>query len=690
MKSTCRRWGIFECVRHADGSNAMNEPTQSNVVQAIFLAVLACFVNALAQPRGCGYVASLGTKKTAFSFALWGDPQVAYWAPNTKFDNPANKAIHEAVTPRLRRTVALTNTLQPEFVVTLGDNIHNYGEWENYQVLLEAVKGLQPPLYMLMGNHDHIPKADTLASNPVRHVEFANFLTAQKALRAPELVNYSFDAGAWHLVLFSLPGGTGYGVDEYLSRHPEFITWLENDLAAHQARPTIFFTHHPLLPVGHVRFDHYGPGPKYRARLVEALTRHGNVKYAFFGHVHNPVSATPLISWQYRNTAFIVLPNAAHSVRLYDYQEHAQSSWGVGMVRLNGPVCEAITFHTHAGEEITIDAQNLPVYDDAVYGYLLQEGALPAAATVRNGDFEQPFSADWLGNHLLPYDTPPMLRRERRYEADNHYLYLYSEASPMSGSSESYLIAQARQAVTKPPREKWPVLKLRYKIDSADYQNAALSYAFIEVAGYRKNVRTRLFAIGYGLGRAFDLPLTRGPYVSLAGKLTRDAWQEFSIYPRSDFKRYFPELQWENLELDNIVITLGVFNDNYTPASNAVKVGVSFDDVAWYTVNHPTPPTAVEGEPMRERPEHYMLFPNFPNPFNGSTHIAFALRQSTLVRLLIYDTVGRFITTVREGEMAEGYHTLTWTPNSSLASGVYLARLQAGESVQAQKLLYLK
>lgn len=668
----------------------MPQSIATGLKRTFLCTALWCCANVAAQPQNCGYVPTIGTRKSAFSFAIWGDPQVAYWAPNTKFDTPANKQIHQMVTPRLRQSVALTNALQPEFVVTLGDNIHNYGEWENYQVLLEAVQGLRPPLYMLMGNHDHIPKADTLASNPVKNVEFANFLSAQKALHAPELVNYSFDAGEWHFVLFSLPGGVGFGVDAYLERHPEFIDWLENDLAAHRTRPTIFFTHHPLLPVGHVRFDHYGPGPKQRARLLEALTRHGNVKYAFFGHVHNPVSAIPLISWQYQNTAFIVLPNVAHSVRLYDYQEQAQSSWGVGIVRLNGPVCEAITFHTLAGEEITIAPQALPVYEDAAYGYLQQEGMLPATSAIRNGGFEQPFRSAWLVNHLLPYDTPPVLRHERRLAEDNHFLRLYAEASSLSSPSESYLMTNARQAVLKPANEHWPVLKLKYKIDSADYKMPELCLAFIEVAGYRKGVRERQFAIGYGLGRAFEMPLTRGPYVSVMHKLTLGVWQEFTMYPRSDFNRYFPELNWERLALDNIVITLGVYNDNYSPNGLTPKIAVSFDDVQWFTVPHPTPLTSVEGNPQRERPERYALFPSYPNPFNAGTKMSFALRQNTFVRLRVYDTAGRFIATIHEGAMPEGFHTLSWTPAAGLVSGVYFARLEVGEAVQAQKLLYLK
>ncbi len=663
------------------------------LARLIMLASFACVSTIIAQPQNCGYVPNIGTKKISFSFAIWGDPQVAYWAPNTKFDNPSNKSKYEVVTPRLRRTVSLTNALRPEFVVTLGDNIHNTGEWENFQVLREAITALQPPLYMLMGNHDHVPKADTFATNPVKNVEFANFLSMQKLVNASELVNYSFDAGDWHLVLLSQPGGDGFGVDDYFSRHPEFLEWLEADLAANQFRPTIFFTHHPLLPAGHVRFDHYGPGPIYRAKLAEILTRYGNVKYAFFGHVHNTVASVPLISWQYKNTAFIVLPNAANSVRLNDYQENAQSSWGVGMVKLNGPFCESITFHTLAGEVITIDARALPEYEEAVYGYLTPEGELPTSATILNGDFEQPFSTGWFVNHLLPYDTPPVLRRELRtdpFEVDSRHLYLYSEASHIADDSDSYIISQARQAVSKPDRDKWPVLKLRYKIDSTDYQNRSVCNAFIEVAGYRKGIRGRQFGITYGLGRTFELPLLRGPYVSLEINPTLEAWREFTMYPRSDFNRYFPELNWERLVFDNIVITLGVLNDNYSPDQTTAKMGVSYDDVRWYTVDQPTPLTSVTGNYERERPARFTLYPNHPNPFNAGTKISFALRRNTLVRLRAYDTSGRLIATLQEGEMPAGYHTLAWRPSAELATGVYLVKLNVDEVVQTKKMLYIK
>src|SRR5262245_42676123 len=128
-----------------------------------------------AQTRNYGYVPEIGTTKKEFVFAIWGDPQVAHYEPGTKLGGEENKLIYEQVVPRLKQAVQLTNSLRPEFVVTLGDNIHNLGEWENFKVFVDCVKPLQVPIYLLMGNHDHVPAADTLAGNPIQNREFANF-----------------------------------------------------------------------------------------------------------------------------------------------------------------------------------------------------------------------------------------------------------------------------------------------------------------------------------------------------------------------------------------------------------------------------------------------------------------------------------------------------------------------------------
>lgn len=54
--------------------------------------------------------------------------------------------------------------------------------------------------------------------------------------------------------------------------------------------------------------------------------------------------------------------------------------------------------------------------------------------------------------------------------------------------------------------------------------------------------------------------------------------------------------------------------------------------------------------------------------------------------MTFFNTLGEMVSTLVEGEMEAGYHESRFDA-SGLASGVYLYRLQAGDFVQARKLI---
>jgi hypothetical protein len=66
-----------------------------------------------------------------------------------------------------------------------------------------------------------------------------------------------------------------------------------------------------------------------------------------------------------------------------------------------------------------------------------------------------------------------------------------------------------------------------------------------------------------------------------------------------------------------------------------------------------------------------------PNPFQGTTEIRFALPASTIVQLHIYNAGGRLVTTLANGPMDAGAHTVTFS-GQHLSSGIYFAVLRAG------------
>jgi hypothetical protein len=88
-------------------------------------------------------------------------------------------------------------------------------------------------------------------------------------------------------------------------------------------------------------------------------------------------------------------------------------------------------------------------------------------------------------------------------------------------------------------------------------------------------------------------------------------------------------------------------------------------------------------------PTSYSLSQNYPNPFNPTTTIEFALPKSGNVSLVVYDILGREVTHLVNGELQAGYHKVEFNA-SSLASGVYFYRIEAGSFVNVKKLMLLK
>ena len=88
-------------------------------------------------------------------------------------------------------------------------------------------------------------------------------------------------------------------------------------------------------------------------------------------------------------------------------------------------------------------------------------------------------------------------------------------------------------------------------------------------------------------------------------------------------------------------------------------------------------------------PAEFSLSQNYPNPFNPETVIELALPQTGDVSLVVYNLRGEEVAHLINNAMPAGNHRVSWNA-SSVASGVYLYRLQAGEFVQTKKMLLLK
>lgn len=78
-----------------------------------------------------------------------------------------------------------------------------------------------------------------------------------------------------------------------------------------------------------------------------------------------------------------------------------------------------------------------------------------------------------------------------------------------------------------------------------------------------------------------------------------------------------------------------------------------------------------------EIPTEFKLEGNYPNPFNPTTQIRFAVPTASDVSLVVYDIMGRQVQQLVEGTMAAGWHNVSFEARH-LESGTYLYRLTTG------------
>jgi hypothetical protein len=123
---------------------------------------------------------------------------------------------------------------------------------------------------------------------------------------------------------------------------------------------------------------------------------------------------------------------------------------------------------------------------------------------------------------------------------------------------------------------------------------------------------------------------------------------------------------------------IGVHNPKYAVAILQKALGITFTGI----------------KALGPIPNSFALSQNYPNPFNPTTNIEFAIPQRQSVKLEVYDILGRLVTTLANSDMPAGTYKVIWNGKDSnglsVATGLYLYRLQAGSFTSVKKMLMLK
>ena len=130
----------------------------------------------------------------------------------------------------------------------------------------------------------------------------------------------------------------------------------------------------------------------------------------------------------------------------------------------------------------------------------------------------------------------------------------------------------------------------------------------------------------------------------------------------------------------------GYFADIAAKDKNPGGGTIPITSITYQTVI--TTPAAIAGQ-GQTLPAEPFLAQNYPNPFNPSTTITYQLPSASAVTLNVYGVLGQEVARLVDGVRSAGTHTVRFD-GSSLRSGVYFCRIQAGSSSDTKKLVLIK
>jgi len=493
-----------------------------------------------------------------FSFIIMADPQGG--DTSNPEDNRCRMKIHNAF---VEESIRLANQInaKPSFCMMLGDIVDHQGEARDFAQMAAFFEKLKMPVLYEMGNHESRYRARF--SPGYNLSEFNNYFAAQKALNGMDYLLYSFNLGKWHFVVWPDPLRS-----TFWENHPHYFDWLERDLEKYKNRPTVFLQHIPMHPIGINPLINYAESVPVKRLLFEILSKHGNVKTIFSGHVHIPVKSSFKTAVEYKGINCINLPAAGYRPRAFGEQDYyGGPSQGIAIVDISGKKLSA-TFKTVTLEEYDYP-EKLPVFDDKKYPlWLKYKWELPATGQIKNGNF-----SDGLENwgHRFVYhedENPSNICRAEFAENGRSALYLKMQRRGYMAPGQDRLpqdINRIFQAINVKKGTE-PVLHFQYKVDGANCDFNGQSGAYVWIEGFKNS--SQVVNLIYFLNKAWvNMGGTYGrnkgvePVIFSLDK-TPDKWKTAQINIKEDFEKNTNGLKYNDAPPDKLVVSLGTWNVN--------------------------------------------------------------------------------------------------------------------------------
>ncbi|MCB9247637.1 MAG: T9SS type A sorting domain-containing protein [Ignavibacteriales bacterium] len=183
------------------------------------------------------------------------------------------------------------------------------------------------------------------------------------------------------------------------------------------------------------------------------------------------------------------------------------------------------------------------------------------------------------------------------------------------------------------------------------------------------------------------------PFVTNLGKKKEIIDIAISIVNRDStiIESYPKNLKLNNIPPGSTSTSITGFNVNYDVNNYKgffnLKFEISSNSNVYWTDSTKT--IITENNNELNIPVVFTLYQNYPNPFNPTTAIKYSIPDNHIVKLCVYDILGREVKVLVNEYQHKGYYEIKFEA-SDLSSGIYFYRLSSGKYIETKKLVLLK
>lgn len=508
-----------------------------------------------------------------FSFTVMADPQ------------GGNPFSHDTVATRMRihnafidESVRLVNELDPKplFNLVVGDIVDGQGHHEDFRAMNDMLKKVKVPTFYELGNHE--TKYSSVFTPGYNMDAFKNYFAAQKEFNGMDKLLYSFNLGKWHFIVWPDPLRA-----KFWELHPHYFDWLERDLKKYKDRPTFFFQHVPMHPIGINPLINYAESVLVKRSLLDILGKHGNVKYILSGHVHIPMKAAVKTAVEYKGIKMINLPAAGYRPRAFGEEDYnGGPSQGIAVVDITGDMAK-IQYKSVVNEIFTFP--DPPLFKPEEFPlWLKHKWELADSESLKNKNFTEGLS-HWHRRFTYTEDQHPSNICETRKDGSgDSYVYLFCKPRGYHTPGQDRL-PQALNRICQVisfPQSRIPIISLRHWLDPRFHQADSPAGSYIWIEGFERGLKR--FNVVYSTNHIYwrlggnqsqirtvlpvQLEITRPP----------GEWRDLVLNPVKDFMELTEMEEIYPNRFDTLAINLGVWTVN-EGFGNSVGAGYTGIDV---------------------------------------------------------------------------------------------------------------